>query len=152
MEFKIRANYQPSEDKGIDFKNSPSLTKQSDAAGCDINNILAKFEKTGVLPDLIKADGRYGDFANVPDYQEAVQAVSLAQEQFGALSAQVRERFGNDPANMLEFCSNPANAKEMVKLGLAVAKPISQLDPVAEAAAKASTAGSVPAAAGAQNS
>ena len=61
----------------------------------------------------------------------------LAQEQFAALDAAVRSRFDNDPAKFLEFTADPANADEMVKMGLAVAKPA----PVDHAAASAADKG-----------
>lgn len=98
-------------------------TKQADKDGCDINKILARYVKTGQLPDLIRKDARYGDFASVPGYQESLEIISKAQEQFEALGARVRERFHNDPAEMLAFCSDPKNAKEMIELGLAVPAP-----------------------------
>lgn len=97
-------------------------TKQADKAACDINNILARFEKTGQLPQMISRDARYGDFSDVATYDQAMMVVAHAQEQFDALDAVVRKRFGNDPAQMLEFCSDPKNKDEMIKLGLALPK------------------------------
>lgn len=127
---KIRNCFSPSEDDGIHFlildsktgeyKFHPGLTKQADKEACDINNILRKFEQTGVLPDLIRREPRYGDFSSVPSYQESLDIVHRAETQFAALSAEVRDRFGNDPAKMLEFCHDEKNLPEMVKLGLAI--------------------------------
>lgn len=127
---KIRSIFDKSEKVVVDCRRydaklgkmvfDPGLTKQADRDACDINLILARYEKTGVLPDMIRQDARYGDFSNVPTYQEAMEVVFRSQEQFGALSARVRERFHNDPAEMLAFCSDPKNAAEMVQLGLAV--------------------------------
>lgn len=112
-----------------DFKRSSvmprgdSVTKQSFKAECDINTILAKYRTTGVLPTLIKENPRFGDFSDVPTYQEALNTVRLAQEQFDSLSSHVRERFANDPARFLEFVSDPLNSEELVKMGLATARP-----------------------------
>lgn len=131
MKVKIRAIYDPTEDKGIDCSVSPSLTKQAEKDACDVNLILNRFERTGVLPDMIRQDGRYGDFSDVGTYQEALNTVILAQEQFEALDAHVRDRFGNDPMKMLEFCSRSENLEEMVKLGLAVASPVTPSQPAA---------------------
>lgn len=97
-----------------------SLTQQHYAEECDINHILKRFENQGGLPEMIHDDARYGDFSEVGTYQEAMETVVKAEQQFAALSAKVRARFGNDPANMLKFCSDPKNAAEMVELGLAV--------------------------------
>lgn len=108
---------------GVDCTNSPSLTKQSFKDDTDINNITAKYERTGALPDMIKENPRYGDFSEAPDYQAALDTVMHAQAQFDALDARIRARFGNDPAQFLEFATNRENIDEMVKLGLAVRLP-----------------------------
>ena len=97
-------------------------TKQAFKDECDINNILKRYEKTGVLPDLIKSNPKYGDFSSALTYQESLNTVLHAQEQFEALGSRVRERFNNDPVKFLEFTSDPSNIEEMVKLGLAVKK------------------------------
>lgn len=97
-----------------------SKTQQACKDECDINKIMKKFEHTGKLPDMIKSNAQYGDFSNVPTYQEACDVVFKAQEQFMSLSAQSRKRFHNDPAEMLDFCSKEENREEMYKLGLAV--------------------------------
>lgn len=94
------------------------LTKQSMAAECDINNIMANYQNTGLLPDMIKTNPVYGDFSDPQSYQEAMNIVLFAEEQFLSLSAHVRERFGNDPQKFLEFTSDPKNQDEMEKLGL----------------------------------
>jgi len=96
----------------------PSRTKQSHRDECDINVIMKKFESTGQLPDMIKEMPQYGDFADAPDYLEALNTVQHAQNQFAALSATVRDRFANSPENFLAFASDPRNLKEMEKLGL----------------------------------
>jgi phage internal scaffolding protein len=102
----------------LDFAGDKGLTKQSDAKDCDINLIMKRFEKTGTLPNMIARDGHYGDFSNVPDYQEALEIVRLANDQFGNLDANIRNRFENDPAKFLAFATDPKNLEEMEKMGL----------------------------------
>lgn len=100
-----------------------SLTHQSMKAECDINNIMRKFEKTGVLEHRNRFEGNYGDFTGIPtDYHEAMNAVIAAGDMFLTLPAKVRRRFQNDPGNFLEFVSDPDNADELVKMGLATAR------------------------------
>jgi len=94
------------------------VTKQSDLKDCDINLIMRRFEKTGVLPELIAKDGRFGDFSAVPDYQEALNIVKLAEEQFQALDVTLRNRFANQPSNFLAFVSDSKNIDELEKMGL----------------------------------
>lgn len=92
----------------------PSLTKQSEMDSCDINKIIAVHG----IPENTK-QGLFGDFSDSSSFLEAQQIISFANQQFAALPASVRQRFNNDPAQMLAFVDDPANMDEMVKIGLA---------------------------------
>jgi len=72
---------------------------------------------SGVLPQR-SGNPLYGDYSEVPEYQEALEVVRVAGEQFRGLSARNRERFNNDPAQFLDFVSNPSNAQAMAEMGL----------------------------------
>lgn len=99
----------------------PSLTKQSFAKEADINNIMSKYEKTGIVEHVMSSPGQFGDFSEPLDYQEALNKINAAQSLFDALPAQVRQKFENDPALFLEFAQNPENYDKLVSMGLAVA-------------------------------
>lgn len=114
---KFKSHYSEKTHKGLVFLD-PSLTQQSMAADADINNIMKKYIKTGVLPNMIKADPQYGDFSSVPDLIEAHQIIAKAEEQFMALPSGVRKEFDNDPGNFLEFVHDPRNSDRLVKMGL----------------------------------
>lgn len=96
--------------------------KQSFKDECDINTILERYMRTGALPDLIKQNPRYGDFANVTDYQTSMNLVLHANDQFANLPAAVRDKFNNDPVQFLEFTNDPNNMQQMVEMGLATPK------------------------------
>lgn len=115
---KFRVSYEPFPKTRTALKHD-GRTMQASKDECDINKIMKRFEKTGILPDLIKSNPQYGDFSDPSTYQEALNTVAMASDQFQSLSARVRERFQNDPQNFLEFATNPANGDEMVRLGLA---------------------------------
>lgn len=86
---------------------------------CDINYILRKYNKTGVLK--VNSDTpKFGDFSQSVDYHNAMNVVVKANEMFNQLPADVRKRFNNDPQQFLEFAENEDNHDEMVKLGMAV--------------------------------
>lgn len=110
----------------LSFEGDKGVTKQSDLKDTDLNLLFKRFEKTGQLPDMISRDGRYGDFSAVPDYQEALNIVKHAQEQFENLNADLRNRFENDPVKFLAFCEDPKNEDEMAKLGLLNAEAIAR--------------------------
>lgn len=101
----------------------PSRTKQSFRDECDVNLIMKRFKKICNADFLDKYNGyvggQFGDFSEVTDYRSAIDQVRQAEAVFGALPAIVRRRFDNDPAMFLDFCQNPANADELVELGLA---------------------------------
>lgn len=111
------SKYNRHSDPGIACTLEEKRTKQSHTDDCDINKILERFSRTGQLPE--SKQKQYGDFINVPDYVEAFNIVSKAQDQFYSLDAKVRAKFDNDPESFLEFATNPSNMEEMVSLGLA---------------------------------
>lgn len=95
----------------------PSLAQQHFKDECDINNILRQFNITGMLPESTLSP-KYGDFTGISDYKTALDRVIAADEEFMALPAQLRARFDNEPANLIEFLENEENRAEAEKLGL----------------------------------
>lgn len=99
--------------------DGPSLTKQAMLAECDINGIMKRFEKTGIITHLAKREAYFADVSSVPDFATAIKVVEDAERMFMSLPAQVRKEFENDPVKYVEFCSNPANIDRMRELGIA---------------------------------
>lgn len=97
-----------------------SRTQQSFKEECDVNVIMRKYEKTGLITHVSKVQGQYGDFSSIGDYQEALDKLSVAQDAFLDMPAKLRARFGNDPGQLIEFINNKENYEEAVKLGLIV--------------------------------
>lgn len=99
--------------------NEQSLTVQSEAEDADINVIVRRFGITGELPTDVRLP-LSGDFTQVSDFQSAMNAVNAAQAAFMEFPAEVRARFGHDPANLIAFAEDPANRDEAIQLGLAL--------------------------------
>lgn len=115
-----------------------SRTKQSFKEECDINRILQQFRKTGLVDFFNKHSPQYGDVTGI-NFQQAMDNVVAVRNVFDDLPAVTRARFRNDPAEFVDFLSDPANDAEAIKLGL-------------KKAPKASTGAAAPAAApGAQS-
>ena len=95
----------------------PTLAQQHYKEECDINTILQKFSITGILPEA-PLSPRYGDFSGISDYHTALNRVIAAQDEFEALPAQIRARFDNDPAKLIEFLDDEANRPQAEELGL----------------------------------
>lgn len=107
----------------------PTLTKQAAKAECDINQILRKYVKTGLMTHINEQSPQYGDFSNPPLYQDAMNRVIEAQKSFMTLPAAIRKRFNNDPAEFLEFVSQPDSLEELRKMGLATTPTGSVAEP-----------------------
>jgi len=111
-------------DPGLDCSVEPSMTKQSFRDECDINTIMSRYERTGVMPESRGDAPQFGDYISEYSFQESMNAVIYAQQQFADLPARVRDRFGNDPANMLRFLEDDKNREEAIKLGLVQPPPV----------------------------
>jgi len=100
----------------------PSKTEQHHKKACDINEIMKRYKKHGVT-HLNNAPQLYGDYSEVPEYQEALHIVMRAEEQFRNLPSELRNKFRNDPREFLSFCEDSNNLEEMYALGLAERSP-----------------------------
>jgi len=114
-----------------------SRTKQAFKDECDINNILDRYQKTGIMTHVAGRPPGFGDFTGVDDYQSALNKVIEAQASFETLPSKVRARFRNDPGEFLAFVSDPRNTDELVAMGLATKKdvqpPVTPQEPPAKA-------------------
>lgn len=99
-----------------------SLASQSEKADADINEIVRRFGITGELPTNFRPP-QYGDFTELSDYRSALQAVRDAAETFMEMPAELRARFQNDPAQLIDFLADDANRAEAQALGLVNAPP-----------------------------
>lgn len=118
---KFKTAYDRDSVEGITF-DEPSMAQQHFKDECDVNNILRKYQSTGLVTHVANGIPSYGDFSSVLEYQQAQNILIEAQDAFEALPASLRKRFNNDPAVMLEFIENPDNREEAEKLGLVVSR------------------------------
>jgi phage internal scaffolding protein len=114
----------------VSLECGPGLAQQHFKDECDVNNILRKYQKTGLLDHVNRFQGDYADLSAVPDFQDSLNAVIDAQEAFMTLPSSIRKQFDNDPVQFLDFVHDPSNRDEMVKMGLAKA-PAPIVEPVA---------------------
>lgn len=93
-------------------------TKQSPAAGADINAIVKQYRTTGFLNNARSSVGVFMDVSKMPDFHGMVKRVRAAQESFDLLPSALRARFHNDPSELIAFVSDSSNKPEAIKLGL----------------------------------
>lgn len=101
-----------------------SRAKQSFRDECDINLIMRKFQKTGVIEHVKQHGAKYGNFLAAPaSYHEAANLVKQAEQMFLTIPAKVRKAFGNDPGELLACVEAARNGDadqfdRLAKLGL----------------------------------
>jgi len=100
------------------------MTRQEFADECDINVLMSRYEKSGVLNHYNGAEPAYLDLADVPDLQEAFNIFERANTAFMTLPAAVRREFDNDPVRFADFAADPANVDRMREWGLAAPAPV----------------------------
>lgn len=98
---------------------NPSKTDQSAAPETDVNNIVAKFWKTGQLTHLSNRQGTYADTSQIPtDLLSLHSKILELRDQFEALPKDLRDRVGNSYEAFADFASDPRNAKTLEHYGL----------------------------------
>lgn len=108
----------------LDCSTHPSLTRQEFADECDVNKLMAQYEKSGILPTMSGREPRYLDVSDVPDLQSALNLLNEATEAFMSLPATVRRDFDNDPQKFISFAENPDNIEKMREWKLAPPKEL----------------------------
>lgn len=96
-----------------------SMTDQQYKSECDVNVILKRYAVTGQLPPSARSKTPItGNFADIGDFKNCLDRINAAHDEFAALPAELRARFGNDPTTFVDFVLDERNVDECVKLGL----------------------------------
>lgn len=98
-----------------DFEET--LTEQSHAKQCDINYILKDYAKGQLAKHVKEHEGKYDDYTGY-DFTQAQNVVAEVKTMFEELPAPVRNEFGNEPANFLDFVQKPENAPYLKEMGI----------------------------------
>nr|QJB18962.1 MAG: internal scaffolding protein [Microvirus sp.] len=114
---RFQSAYSPKIKTSITFPQNSKYTKQSFKDECDINTIMAQYQRTGEMPNINQQSPQYLD-ATGYDFREQMEFVRGAKELFEQLPSNLRNRFQNDPARFLDFTSDPINRVEAARLGL----------------------------------
>lgn len=104
----------------IDFGDEISLTRQEFAQDCDINVLMAQYERTGVVSHVNPREPMYVDLTGIPyDLQDALSIFAAAETSFMSLPAQVRASFDNDAMKFVQFAEDRENLPKLREWGLA---------------------------------
>jgi phage internal scaffolding protein len=108
----------------------PTKTQQHEANNMNINEIMSRYNKTKMAP-VTYCTPQYGDFSKVNDYHTSLNKVINIQNEFMELPANIKKRFKNNPANLINFMNDNENYHEAIELGL-IEKPENYYPPVKE--------------------
>lgn len=117
-----------------------SKTRQADLDSSDINKIVKRFERDGVMP-LTGREGIYMDVSEIGDYRSALEQVRKAEEYFETLPAESRAMFSNDPAEFLDKVNDPSQLELLVKAGVVPAGEVRVPEPPVAGGSKEPTGG-----------
>lgn len=125
----------PKDNRSVTENTLPSLTQQHHLDEVNINKIIARFNKTGVLGDGTLRTPQYADVSLFGDFSEAQQKIAEGRAAFAALPVSVKKLAGNDPTRLWEVLVDPDNRKILEEAGVlkAPAKPL-PAEPAGQAA------------------
>lgn len=92
-----------------------SLTIQSAKEEVDINNIVDRFTKTGLIPQ-IDLPARFGDWTNLQSWHETQSRIAETNAVFYELDPQIRMEYQNDPGRWERAVMDELQAGRLDKL------------------------------------
>lgn len=91
------------------------MTEQHHEKSCNINSIMAKYQKTGLIDHVNKYKGTYGDVTGA-DFKAAQDLIAEQKTIFYELPARVRAELDHDPANYLEMVLTEEGQQELAAI------------------------------------
>lgn len=97
----------------------PTRTNQDSKEEADINTIVRRFGITGEVPVSLRVPLPEAFFECDVEYRDCLDAIRAAAASFETLPAEVRARFANDPAGLVDFAGDPKNLDQLRAWGMA---------------------------------
>lgn len=111
--------------------NEPTRTKQALAESLDVNNIIKRYNNTGLLPKAHNFEAMYGEFDSM-DLQTAIEKVHRAEQLFLEVPSKIRAQFNNDAGAFIDFATNAENIEQMREWKMAPMPPEPAPEPAPE--------------------
>lgn len=97
---------------------SKSKTEQSHRDSCDINRLVDRYKKTGIISDpSVFREQFYGDFHDVPDMVELSTARARLAQYFEGLPSATRAAFENSPDKLIAAFDDPSKKDLLLQHG-----------------------------------
>lgn len=101
------------------IKTGKGLTETSHKDDCDLNLVMKRYVRTGVIPmfNQRNKEPRYEDVSMYGDFQSAMNKIAEGKRLFAELPENVRDYFDNDPNALMS-----ATEEQLIEAG-AINKP-----------------------------
>lgn len=127
---------------GIKTHNlEPSKTDQQYKDEVDVNEIIRRYKKDGIVPHVKNINAQFADVSDIPDLMQGMERIAHAKEEFLRVPASIRAKHKNNVVDFYNWLADPANKEEAVELGL-MKKPQQADSPKAAPKPKAAEGGS----------
>jgi hypothetical protein len=93
------------------------VTEQSHKKMCDVNNIIRKYDKTGLLTHVSNMEYRFGAMSSM-DFKQMNDQIAEFKSNVEALPSSIRKELGVTPMNVLKWFEDPKNRDRAIELGL----------------------------------
>lgn len=90
-----------------------------------VQNILKKYDQTGIWYHTNQMRATYQDNTIFNEYQDMFDKIKAADEHFANIPAEIRAKFDNDTGKYLEFVNNDDNIEAMYEMGI-LQRPIDE--------------------------
>jgi len=109
------------------INNEPDMAQQQYKDSTDVNTIMNKYEKTGVVTHLAKSQGYFKELGEPEDLLDAKMRLIKAERAFDALPAEIRAQCDHNPANFLTMLKDPTKKELLTQYG--ILDPVKKTDP-----------------------
>lgn len=93
------------------------FTEQNHKKECDVNLIIKKYDRDGLITHVSRFKGQFGDMT-ANDFTDMQNKIRSAVNMFNDLPSETRNRFDNSPAELLRFMENPDNRDKAIEYGI----------------------------------
>lgn len=97
--------------------DGPEVTVQSDTHLVDLNRIMEKYRRTGLVEALDETEAKFMDCTAFQDYADVMRTAKEAEMEFMKLPSKVREIFHHDVAEWLDTAHDEKKREALVAAG-----------------------------------
>lgn len=109
---KFRTPHTPRVRQQLSFEGDLGKTITEQQESTDINNILEKYQRTGLIDHVQKHEPQYAEFGEY-DFAKNQNMIAKINQTFEELPSSVRKDFDNNPQNFVEFIAQQENIDDM---------------------------------------